>query len=252
MKYKFFLLFFLTFFFKVNSQNYTATYKVRFKTSNYDSLFKHDKKFKKYTTYRNALKEQQQRNISLSKIVEFKLKFNTKESMFSTKEILENSQRGLKVFMINAGVKGKYYSTLQNTLHQKDSYGQLFLINIPKPEWKITNVSRKIGKYLCYKATTIKKVSNSRGVHNINITAWFAPELPYNFGPKEFSGLPGLIVEVKEGKKQLNLIKIAKSKQEKTFIKKLTKGKKLDLFEFNKLSKRMYESMRSSQKRKRN
>lgn len=38
---------------------------------------------------------------------------------------------------------------------------------------------------------------NSKGTFEFPIEAWYVPELPYNTGPADFEGLPGLIVEVK-------------------------------------------------------
>ena len=33
-----------------------------------------------------------------------------------------------------------------------------------------------------------------------NIVAWFAPSLPFSYGPKDFYGLPGLIVQLTENR----------------------------------------------------
>lgn len=57
---------------------------------------------------------------------------------------------------------------------------------LPRFDWRITQQTEEICGYPCYTATT-----NFRG------REWrvlFAPELPFNFGPYKFSGLPGLIL----------------------------------------------------------
>ena len=57
----------------------------------------------------------------------------------------------------------------------------------PRIIWKISKESQKILGYTTYKATT-----KFRGR---NYTAWFAPDIPYNYGPWKLSGLPGLILK---------------------------------------------------------
>ena len=58
---------------------------------------------------------------------------------------------------------------------------------VPKISWKISKESLKILNYTCYKATT-----TFRGRE---YTAWFTPELPFNYGPWKLQGLPGLILK---------------------------------------------------------
>lgn len=56
--------------------------------------------------------------------------------------------------------------------------------------WNITKTSKSIGDYLAIKATT-----EFRGRH---YTAWFTPTIPIPAGPWKFSGLPGLILSIKD------------------------------------------------------
>lgn len=68
-------------------------------------------------------------------------------------------------------------------------------------DWNILTESKMIDSYLCYKAVYNKKIINLKGKEkNIPVIAWFVPSLPYSYGPKEFYGLPGLILELEEGK----------------------------------------------------
>lgn len=55
-------------------------------------------------------------------------------------------------------------------------------------KWKTHKESKTIGKFTVYKATTQD--------YEREITAWYAPELPYSYGPIDIFGLPGLILEV--------------------------------------------------------
>lgn len=233
-----------------SQSNYRAIYQVSFKKINYDSILKNNDKLKIYNNdlYKKRLEKEEMKYNSFSKEIEFILDFNKKESSFFVKKVLENPQKSFRIFMIRLGVKGKYYSTQKMTLHQKNSYGQLFIINTPKYKWEVSSESKKIGKYTCYKATTINNIHNSRGVVSVEIVAWFTPEIPFNFGPKEYNGLPGLIIELKEG---FNVFKLKKLiKNDKLVINKPIKGKKLELVEFQMLSRDLSDNMRKQMKRR--
>lgn len=58
-------------------------------------------------------------------------------------------------------------------------------------EWTITDETKVIEGFTCYKA--ILKFKDRKP----SFIAWFAPELPYSTGPIEFVGLPGLILEMR-------------------------------------------------------
>ena len=66
------------------------------------------------------------------------------------------------------------------------------LINdtLPDFKWTIMSEHKKILNYTCTKATV-----NFRGR---KYTAWFAEDIPLQFGPWKFGGLPGLIVKVND------------------------------------------------------
>lgn len=61
--------------------------------------------------------------------------------------------------------------------------------------WLIQEEHKMIGDYLCFKATRMKIRGPKNNIAH-PIVAWFCPELPYAFGPLEYGGLPGLILEL--------------------------------------------------------
>lgn len=64
---------------------------------------------------------------------------------------------------------------------------------LPKIEWKLENEEKKIKGIRCLKATC--------RFGGRDWTAWYAPEYPMPYGPYLFQGLPGLIMQVVDTKK---------------------------------------------------
>ena len=54
--------------------------------------------------------------------------------------------------------------------------------------WKLQAERKKIGEYICMKATAV--------LDGDEITAWFTPEIPVPAGPADYYGLPGLVLAV--------------------------------------------------------
>ncbi|WP_188048934.1 GLPGLI family protein [Flavobacterium sp. GP15] len=90
-----------------------------------------------------------------------------------------------------------FFDKYTNTAIKREDNGKLIKKAHDKLQWEISSESKIIDNYLCYKATYFMKFINRLGVNtSIPITAWFAPSLPYAYGPKYFNGLPGLILEL--------------------------------------------------------
>lgn len=71
-------------------------------------------------------------------------------------------------------------------------------------KWEVTDESKKIDAYTSYKATCVYSFVSSKGkTVNRLITAWFTPEISFNYGPNGYMGLPGLILELEYDKTKL-------------------------------------------------
>ena len=89
----------------------------------------------------------------------------------------------------NNGFLIEKFSAFNENFTVKDTLGRY--------DWKLSKERKIINNLEAFKATSSKAVINSKGIFEFPIEAWYVPELPYNTGPADFEGLPGLIVEVK-------------------------------------------------------
>jgi GLPGLI family protein len=193
------------------------------------------------------------------------LNFNKSASIYKEEEKLDapGEQGGGRMMSSMMGGGGTHYKNVKERkfIIDREFFGKEFLINdtLPKLEWKLEGESKQIGQYTCFKATAVRPVSESdfrnfrfRGrdkekeekakdsVANskktnlmedfempkeVTITAWYAIDIPVNQGPENYWGLPGLILEVNDGKTSILCSKIVMNSTEKIEIKAPSKGK---------------------------
>jgi len=126
--------------------------------------------------------------------LEYHLKIENKASEFNLVNKLYSIDGNPNyVAMAEKGVR--YYVDEKETIEQREVFGEEYLIvdRSNNFDWTITTDQKSILGYKCFKATYQKE--------GVVIDAWFAPELPFNFGPKGYHGLPGLILEVVQNSK---------------------------------------------------
>lgn len=154
--------------------------------------------------------------------------------------------------------------------------------SLPQLNWKMEAETRVIGGYNCFKATAVVPASKSdfrnfrmknRGEKKegekkeetakeekegekktnfleeldmpkeITITAWYTPEIPVNQGPESYWGLPGLILEVNDGKTVILCSKIVLNSKEKAEIKAPKNGKVVTQKEYDETVMKKMEEM---------
>lgn len=212
----------------------------------------------------------------------FVLKFNRNESIYKEeKELSAPGQGGGRNWgnFMGTAMGGEKYKNLKDSqwIEQRDMMGKMFLIkdSIQQMKWKITGETRQIGQYQAIKAVGYKvnnemdwssfrrkggttdadKKKDSLALAEgkldevfeqdpgVQVTAWFTPQIPVQHGPAEYSGLPGLILEVSAGNTVLLCNKIVVNPDEKEDIAPADKGKETTEVEYNLLFKEKMEEM---------
>lgn len=174
------------------SQTYEIDYKIKV-SKNRDSL--------------NEVSDFTQAVFNEMDSLRMKLVFNTEKSIFKPPYrpgISKQKERIIKAArLFPIGLTHTYFYDLANQVCYKAknfAYKDYMVKSeYSPPKWKLTDEEKIILNYPCHKAITVKKRVNRLGkVENITITAWYTNELPYPFGPKEYLGLPGVILELHE------------------------------------------------------
>ena len=195
----------------------------------------------------------------------FVLNFDKSASIYKEEEKLDapgQAQGGMRMMSSMMGGGGTYYKNVKEKKYivDKEFMGKEFLVkdSLPQLDWKMESETRVIGGYNCFKATAVRPVSTSdfRNLKpkkqdeakvgevkkedtskktnfmdefelpkEITITAWYTPEIPVNQGPESYWGLPGLILEVNDGKTVILCSKVVLNAKEKAEIKAPTNGK---------------------------
>lgn len=195
------------------------------------------------TSNENASPEMKMINNILieKKNIEFKLLFNKKESYYSIIKALDINDFKIRIAQTLFGGDDVHYfnKETKEMFTYKEAYGEHFIISNNEFKWTILKETKKIDKFICYKAITQKIIENQKGKFIKNVTAWYTNEIPLSYGPRGYGGLPGLILELNEGKLLFYAKEIDLNSKEKVKIIKPIGGKKLSQKEFEDLGKKI-------------
>jgi len=192
---------------------------------------------------------------------------------------------GFRMGFMSSFTGGPQYKNVKDNqlLQEQEFFGKQFLVkdSLPKLEWKMGTESKQIGQYLCFKATAMKKVDETNFMNfrrrnrdneeekkegevakdstktnnpmdeieipkEIEVTAWYTPQIPVNQGPDEYWGLPGLILEVNADRTTILCSKIVINPKVKEEIQVLSKGKEVTKQEYTDIVKQKIEEMREN------
>jgi GLPGLI family protein len=187
---------------------------------------------------------------------DYVLEFNSIESTYKEIKKLEAEGQGYNWMANYVGENiGKIYKNAQDkiSINETEMMGKFFLVteNLENAKWKMSGESKKIGQYTCYKATYTKQVEEKvfsfgswnqtngtnqpkkpKKMRDVEVVAWFTPEIPVSSGPSWYQGLPGLILEVSDDDTTILCTKIVMNPKEKTKIKRPKKGKVISSQDF--------------------
>ena len=185
------------------------------------------------------------------------LDFTKSESMFKQKQELDGPKvpksNGAIIMIegMSGGTDVLYKNIKEKRMANKtDLMGKIFLIkdNLVSYDWELTGETKNIGNYTCYKAVFEKEeesieikmldgeVKEEKGIKKRTIVAWYTTDISISNGPKNYGGLPGLILEVNDGNETIVCSEIILNPKEIKEIKEPTKGKIVTRKKFDDIS----------------
>ena len=167
--------------------------------------------------------------------VKFKLEANKSVSYFTMEDLIKNEEIDFAMAFSEASTS--YFIDIdkgKKTRYESGYFGEYMIESQETTNWRLENETKQIDGYLCYKATSEQVVVNSKGTFKHPIVAWYCPNIPFNFGPKGYTSLPGLILELQVRNITWGATKIELRKENK-IIEKPKKGKLITEEEFKKI-----------------
>jgi len=213
----------------------------------------------------DKMQEELQKRLQKMNQKTFILEFDKTTSIYKEEEKLDAPNpkaNGTRVMVMNLGGSGKGSIFYKNTKDQRfakqtEIQGKVFLIKdeLPKYDWQMTTETKNIGQYTCYKATHTEEVAH-KTMSIINgetkeevtketkvTTAWYTLQVPVSNGPSDYQGLPGLILEINDGKNVIVCTEIVINPSEKIKIEAPSKGKEVNQKEFTKIQQEKTKEM---------
>lgn len=182
--------------------------------NNYTKFYDYNKfLYEKYLDSINKIKSNHEANDAI-RLISLMRKINFKPSILGEKK--ENSL---------------YFIVQDNIYTDKFQYNY----GDYKLNWNLTSNEKKIGEYLCKEATL-----NFGGR---KWTAYYTEEIPLNFGPYIFNGLPGLILEIYDTKKEHHfLFEAINSNKMSIYIDNIYSNKQISKKDFFKGIKNFHDN----------
>ena len=243
----------------INAQSFTgkAIYKTSIKSS---FSFDEDEN----STMSDDMKKQLQAQLHKMNQKTFILNFDQKTSSYieeTTLDVPKPQVGGGDIVMMfgGSGNASIYFKNIKEKRfsNQTEIMGKRFLVKdkLKAYDWELSSETKNIGNYTCYKATFTEEVEDMRMTFDngeskeekkkekIITTAWYTLQVPISNGPGNHQGLPGLILEINDGKKTTVCTEIILNPAEKITIKEPEKGKVVSQERYDEIQKQKTDEM---------
>ncbi|MGK0326157.1 MAG: GLPGLI family protein [Polaribacter sp.] len=245
--------------FTINAQTFTG--KAIYRTSTKSTL-----KFgKDQDGVTDKMQEELKKQLQKMNQKTFILEFDRKTSTYKEEVSLESPKSkigGAAFSVMSLGGSGNtsiYYKDIieKRFVNQTEIQGKRFLVKdkLSEINWELSSETKNIGTYTCYKATYSKEVDKveisikdgetvkDKSKETIVTTAWYTPQVPVSNGPAKYQGLPGLILEVNDGKKTIVCVEIILNPSQKITVTEPKKGKVVSQKKYTKIQKQKTDEM---------
>lgn len=152
----------------------------------------------------------------------FELYFDRNKSVFINVEVMETDDQSKSVTLLSKVSEYAYSAKKQQLFSKNDS--RFIQIEPHIQNWEIIEETKNILGYRCKKAI-IKDYSKSKP----KITAWFTEEIPMPYGPVNFYGLPGIILELNRYDRRIYALEVMQT--DINSISDILKKKRLKIIE---------------------
>lgn len=153
---------------------------------------------------------------------------------------ISSDDGSIQIMLVESDIENRLYTNHKENvcLDQQGFMGRAFIINRPvsKIKWKITPEKIKYLDYECIKAT----MTDEEGEE---VVAWFAPAIPTKAGPSGYGQLPGAILMLSRGDKDLEIKATKVELKEVDKIEKPDDGKKVSQEEYEKIVEEKMKEM---------
>lgn len=181
------------------AQTYEATYRFEIKKEKVKKRF--DQKAKEGQPVSPRIVNQ----FMSSEPIKAKLIFNDTLAYYYVVNGLSKNQQSLLMnpaFKAAGGLSSLYYNSIKDELIKKAKTpkGKEVLVKVPTYKFNTTNKLKQVNGYNSFLAQRHKNSSKEK--------IWYTTELPFQFGPHKYIGLPGLVIYIDRYASKSQLIKI--------------------------------------------
>ena len=143
-----------------------------------------------------------ERNLQATKDIEYDLIVLNKKAKFIPVTSMANDYSQSTNYTKVLGGVDELYTTLNPLeIFRKNRYFPENIIKVDPIHWTLVNEKKNVLGFSCYKAIGITEIKTTKGKLLKNtIIAWYTNEIPIPFGPKDLSGLPGLVIQSKDSR----------------------------------------------------